>query len=72
MNKQIQISKRPAAKLRTGDEWVTGRTKDQTKKICIGIPVEIHRKLKMSCAENGTRIQDAICELVMKKYGGCK
>lgn len=66
MTKQIKINQRP---ILSGDEWVKNKLKIQTKKICISIPLDIHRRIKTACVDNGTKMQDAISELIMKKYG---
>ncbi len=37
---------------------------DATKLICVRIPVDLHKRLKVLCVENGVSLQQIIVELV--------
>jgi len=55
------------------DAWVESRSSDDTsgkmKRLTIDVPEHLHRKIKTSCAQRGTKITDEVRDLLLKKYG---
>jgi len=55
------------------DAWVESRSSDdasgQMKRLTIDVPESLHRQIKTSCAQRGTKIADEVRELLLQKYG---
>ncbi len=72
--KKIQIGTRPVAKAApAADDWVKSRDaageQEVMKRLTIDVPASLHRTIKVSCAERGTKIADEVRELLFNKYG---
>lgn len=44
-------------------------TKTKMKRLTIDISEDLHRKIKVSCAQRGKKIADEVRELLLEKYG---
>ncbi|WP_019624938.1 plasmid partition protein ParG [Thioalkalivibrio thiocyanoxidans] len=69
MSKHVSIGGKPSTK--NVDEWVGTRAtveKPKLKRLTIDIPEELHRKIKMQCAERGTKIAEEVRQLLESKY----
>ncbi|SEL61903.1 plasmid partition protein ParG [Ectothiorhodospira marina] len=70
--KKVTFTSKPTAKASTPDEWVqdrTGTDQPRMKRLTIDIPEDLHRRLKMDCAANGTKMADVVREMISQKYG---
>lgn len=74
MTKQIEITTRAIKKTDT-EEWIEEGTSKrpsssgQTKRLTIDIDAELHRALKMHCAQHDRQIADLIRQLIVKEIG---
>lgn len=72
--KKVAFTSKPSAKPSTPDQWVQDRSggaggTERMKRLTIDIPEDLHRRLKMDCAANGTKMADTVRDLLMQKYG---
>ncbi|PRG34348.1 plasmid partition protein ParG [Burkholderia multivorans] len=73
--KKIQIGAKPTSKPvpAAADAWVESRSSgdepEQMKRLTIDVPESLHRQIKTSCAQRGTKIADEVRELLLQKYG---
>lgn len=70
--KKISIGTKPSNKPAAADAWVESRGADQAekmKRLTIDVGESLHRRIKMQCAANGTKIADEVRELLLQKYG---
>ncbi|MGQ0756763.1 hypothetical protein ACT43E_20840 (plasmid) [Acinetobacter baumannii] len=76
MTKKVSIGTKPTSKptpAATADAWVESRSNgdepEKMKRLTIDIPASLHRKIKGSCGNRGTKIADEVRELLAEKYG---
>lgn len=70
--KKVAITSKPSAKPSNPDQWVNQdqpKSADRMKRLTIDIPEDLHRRLKMDCAANGTKMADAVRDILLQKYG---
>jgi predicted DNA binding CopG/RHH family protein len=73
--KRVAFGSKPAAKPEanaSADEWVKHRDEigeEPMKRLTIDISESLHRKIKSSCAQRGTKMALEIRELLEKHYG---
>ena len=49
------------------DQWVKGSA-GKMKRFTIDVPEELHRRIKRSCADRGTKMADEIRDLLTKHF----
>ena len=47
-----------------------GRAAGSMKRLTIDVPADLHRRLKLACAESGQKIADVVRDMLTRKYGG--
>ena len=68
--KKVSIGTTPTAKPATVDAWVDNHAgQGAMKRLTFDIPEDLHRAIKVQCAQRGTKIADEIRELLSQKYG---
>jgi hypothetical protein len=73
--KKVQIGAKPTNKPApvAADAWVESRSNDDTpeqmKRLTIDVPESLHRQIKTTCAQRGTKIADEVRALLLQKYG---
>ena len=73
--KKVQIVTKPTNKPipASDDAWVESRsngdTPEQMKRLTIDVPESLHRQIKTTCAQRGTKIADEVRALLLQKYG---
>lgn len=74
MAKQVSFGVKPNPKpvdLAKADEWVNSQPStqaDQMKRLTIDISVNLHARIKSQCALKGTKMNDAIREILEKHF----
>lgn len=71
MSKSISIGRRPSAKEApaTADAWVDKRQEaERMKRLTLDISADLHRRIKIQCAERGTKIVEEIRALLEQEY----
>lgn len=77
MSKKIQIGAKPTAQAATGaDEWVenraaagaTAEAAEPMKRLTIDVPESLHRLIKTTCAQRGTKIADEVRDLLIRNF----
>jgi hypothetical protein len=67
--KEVKLGAKPQRKPATADEWVeSGRNGDQMKRFTIDVPLALHRRIKVQCAERGSNMADEIRTLLEKHF----
>lgn len=70
-NKRVPFSTRPVKPERavTPDQWVETRAQEEpVKRLAIDIPASLHSRIKAQCALRGTKMVDAITELLEREF----
>lgn len=62
--KQVEFTTR--SKQRNAEAWVGAG--EQVKRLTIDVPESLHRRIKATCAVNGTKMADAIRLLLEREY----
>ena len=82
MNKKVAFGTKPerssAAELPAADAWVQDRkgaadtepvpSREPTKRLTIDVSPELHRRIKVQCAQEGMNIADVIRELLESRF----
>ena len=71
MAKKVSISAKPKKEPTTADEWVNGeggRDGEEMKRFTIDVPVSLHRRIKVQCAERGLKMADEIRALLEQHF----
>ena len=53
------------------DDWILGRdsrTNQPAKRLTVNVPLDLHRRIKLQCAEQGLVIADAVRELLERRF----
>lgn len=74
--KQVKIGTKPTGgqmpPSRGADGWVERRSEskgsDPMKRLTLDIPASLHRRIKVTCANHGTKMADELRELLLQKY----
>ena len=69
--KKVSFSPKPAgstARL-SPDEWIGDKDAGQPmKRLTIDVPLDLHKRIKTQCAERGTKMADAVRELLERQF----
>jgi hypothetical protein len=66
--KKIEIGVRPTARANP-DDWVSGQQgKEPLKRLTIDLPRDLHTRVKVRCAQEGTKMSDKIRELLEREF----
>jgi hypothetical protein len=69
--KKVSFSPKPAgstARL-SPDEWIGDKDAGQPmKRLTIDVPLGLHKRIKTQCANRGTKMADALRELLEKQF----
>ena len=66
--------KQPAALSRPAEDWVGARAAPAaapagpTKRLTVDVPAELHKRLKVHCANSERQISDIVRELLEREY----
>ena len=74
INFKKKISGQPAAA--AGDDWVKSRgtspkvvsMDEPMKRFTIDVPLSLHTRVKMKCAEDGRKMADVLREILEREY----
>lgn len=69
--KEVKFGAKPPRKPATADEWVAGngsRNGEEMKRFTLDVPVSLHRRIKVQCAERGSNMADEIRGLLEKHF----
>ena len=51
------------------DEWINDKNAGQPmKRLTIDVPLGLHKRIKSQCAEKGTKMADAVRELLERQF----
>ena len=69
--KKVSFRSKPAgspARL-SPDEWINDKDAGQPmKRLTIDVPLGLHKRIKTQCAERGTKMADAVRELLEEQF----
>ena len=71
MRKKVSIGAKPKASNRpkqAADAWVAGRGEHKMKRLTIDVSEDLHRRIKMGCAERGVKMADEIRSLLESAF----
>lgn len=81
MSKKVSFAPKPTAK--TPDQWVQGTAAsapakkgqgtaqaETMKRFTIDVPTSLHARIKIACAQRGTKMADEIRTLLEKHFAG--
>lgn len=76
MNKKITIGTKPTNRQASADEWVANRAAEpepapapiKMKRLTIDVSEELHRRIKTTCAQRGSKMADEVRELLEKHF----
>ncbi len=67
MSKKVNIAAKPKrVEAVEAEEWVKGSSR--MKRLTIDVPEDLHRRIKTSCAANGTKMADQIREILEREF----
>ena len=79
MSKKVSIGTRPSTRQApaSADEWVGTRAEtaaaqasEPTKRITIDVPGSLHRRVRIGCATEGTRVAGEVRAFLEKRFPG--
>jgi ParG len=73
MSKKVEFAHTPRGRKAdnpSADQWVKGTT-GKMKRFTIDVPEELHRRIKLGCAQRGTKMADEI-RVVLEKHFSVK
>jgi hypothetical protein len=76
MSKKVSFAPKPA---KTADDWVQGsdiqpptgagdRATEKMKRFTIDVPASLHARIKVACAQRGTKMADEIRTILEKTF----
>ncbi|MGD9693616.1 MAG: hypothetical protein AB7G17_07325 [Phycisphaerales bacterium] len=67
--KKVTITAKPANGARSSDQWVAERpAAAPTKRLTIDVPLGLHRRMKVLCAERDERMADVVRRLLESHF----
>jgi hypothetical protein len=69
--KKVSFSPKPAgsAARLSPDDWIGDKDAGQLmKRLTIDVPLDLHKRIKTQCAERGTKMADAVRDLLEKQF----
>lgn len=67
--KKVTITAKPASGARSSDQWVAERSAAvPTKRLTIDVPLGLHRRMKVLCAERDERMADVVRRLLERHF----
>ena len=67
--KRVSFSSKPLTGGATPDQWVAAKTAGvPTKRLTIDVPLDLHRRMKVQCAQMGEHMADVVRTLLEAKF----
>jgi hypothetical protein len=67
--KKVSFRAKPVGHRLSPDEWIGDKDLGQPmKRLTIDVPLGLHKRIKSQCAVKGTKMADAVRELLEKQF----
>jgi hypothetical protein len=65
--KKVRLSAKTKAEAKI-DEWVNNKNDQKITRMTIDLPEDLHKKIKISCVQQGKTISEAVRSLLLKEF----
>ena len=65
--KKVGLSAKKKAEAKI-DQWVNNKNDQKITRMTIDLPEELHKKIKISCVQQGKTISEAVRSLLLKEF----